>query len=165
MNADQFLVELYKEEQTHARHTEVQRLEVTKFILVAVGVLIGLMASLKFSIYCIPFGVLIVALGFIGNTVTSTFVKRFDDHRNRARAFRREIDKLVSPAGKAELVLGENRMDKTDRLRSFWERINRGIMLVGAVCLLCNLLAVWTRVLTDNTSHAYFERILHQLQF
>jgi len=122
MTTDQFLLELYKEEQTYSRHTEVQRLEVTKFILVAVGVLIGFMGTLKFSIYCLPFGMLIIGLGFIGLTVTSTYVKRFDDHRNRARAFRSAIDNLVTPTGKAESVLNANRMDKTDRLRFFWER-------------------------------------------
>ncbi len=94
-----------------------------------------------------------------------SFVKRFDDHRNRARAFRHAIDALVSPPGKAELVLFKNRMDKTDRLRSFWGLINRGIIVVGAVCLFCNLLAVWTRTKTDHMAHDYTESILHQLQF
>jgi hypothetical protein len=163
ITADQFLLELYKEEQTHARHTEVQRLEVTKFILVAVGVLIGFMGTLKFSIYCLPFGALIIGLGFIGLTVTSTYVQRFDDHRKRARAFRSEIDKLVTPADKAESVLSANRMDKTDRLRSFWEKINRGVIALGAICLLCNLLAVWTRVNADHSPASSFQKLLSQL--
>ncbi len=163
MTADQFLIELYKEEQTHARHTEVQRLEVTKFILVAVGVLVGFMATLKFSIYCLPFGALILALGFIGRTVTSTLVQRFDDHRTRARAFRHQIDQLVTPPGKAESVLSSNRLDKTERLRSFWERINRGVIVLGAICLFCNLLAIWARVNADHHPTSFIEKILNQL--
>jgi hypothetical protein len=163
MTADQFLIELYKEEQTHARHTEVQRLEVTKFILVAVGVLIGFMATLKFSIYCLPFGALILALGFIGRTVTSTLVQRFDDHRKRARAFRDEVDQLVTPPGKAAPVLSSNRLHKTDRLRSFWERINRGVIVLGAICLLCNLLAIWARANADHRATSCIEKLLNQL--
>jgi len=88
MTADSFLLELYKEEQTHARHTETQRLEVTKFLLVGVGVLLGFMGTLKFSIYCLPFGVVITLLGLIGVRITATYVDRFDDHRKRARALR-----------------------------------------------------------------------------
>jgi hypothetical protein len=163
ITADQFLLELYKEEQTHARHTEVQRLEVTKFILVAVGVLIGFMATLKLSIYCLPFEVLILALGFIGLTVTSTYVTRFDDNRKRARAFRSEIDQFVVPAGKAELVLSGNRLDKTERLRSFWERINRGVIVLGAICLLCNLLAVGARINVDHHPISFRDKIINQL--
>lgn len=165
MTAEQFLLELYKEEQTHARHTETQRLEVTKFILVVVGVLVGFMGTLRFSIYCLPFGILIIALGFIGLTVTSTYVQRFDDHRKRARAFRSEIDKMVTPAGKAEEVLSLHRIDKNERLRTFWERINRGVITLGAICLLCNLLAVWARVNADDSPASYVQKIFHQLMF
>jgi hypothetical protein len=163
MTADQFLLELYKEEQTHARHTEVQRLEVTKFILVAVGVLVGLMGTLKFSIYCLPFGIQIIGLGIVGLRVTSTYVQRFDDHRQRARAFRTEIDGMVSPRGMAETVLSANRLDKTDRLRTFWERTSQGVIALGIACLLCNAFAVWARVIADHTAASFTRKVFNQL--
>jgi len=121
------------------------------------------MGTLKLSIYCLPFGVLIIGLGFIGLTATTIYVQRFDDHRNRARAFRGEIDKLVTPTGKAESILDANRMDKTDRLRSFWEKINRGVIALGAICLLCNLLAIWERMNIEPSSASFVQKILDQL--
>jgi hypothetical protein len=163
MNAEEFLLELYKEEQTHARHTEVQRLEVTKFILVAVGVLVGFMATLKFSIYCLPFGLLTIALGFIGLKVTATYVQRFDDHRSRARAFRSEIDQIVVPAHKAHQILKDHVLDKTDRLRTFWQALNKGVIVLGAICLVCNLLAVAARVYRDSSAMSTVQKILNQL--
>jgi hypothetical protein len=163
VTADEFLLELYKEEQTHARHTEVQRLEVTKFILVAVGVLVGFMATLKFSIYCLPFGLLTVALGFIGLKVTSTYVQRFDDHRNRARAFRSEIDEMVLPAHRAHQILKDHVLDKSDRLRMFWQKLNKGVIVLGIVCLLCNLLAIAARGYRDPAAVSAIQKILNQL--
>lgn len=165
MTADQFLLELYKEEQTHARHTETQRLEVTKFLLLIVGALVGFMGTLKFSIYCLPFGILIVSLGFIGRTVTSTYIKRFDDHRTRARAFRTRIDEMVTPAGIARPILKEHPMTKpnNDRVRTFWIKINNGVIVLGFVCLLCNLSAVMVRARANTSGRSMGTRIIEEL--
>ena len=164
VTTDNFLLELFKEEQTHARHTETQRLEVTKFLLVAVGALLGLMGTLKFSIYCLPFGAVIMLLGLIGLTITSTYVDRFDDHRQRARAFRHEIDQMVSPPGVARRVLDHHKIRKEERVRAFWTKINFGVVTLGALCVACNLLAVAARVRADPSAQAtYVEKIVHQL--
>ena len=113
ITSDQFFLEMFKEEHTHARHTETQRLEVTKFILGAVGVLLALMGALKFSIYSLPFGVVIILLGIVGVMVTATYIKRFDVRRSRARAFRREIDLLLAPPGTEEKVLSTRKIGMT----------------------------------------------------
>jgi hypothetical protein len=163
MTTDSFLLELFKEEHTHARHTETQRLEVTKFLLVGAGVLFGFMGTLKFSIYCLPFGVVIILLGLTGVAITSTYVDRFDDHRGRARALRMAIDCTVSPSGLAKKIYDENRIRKKPRVRDFWIRINYGVVIMGAICLVCNVLAVAARMQTDSCSHTFKERIMHQL--
>ena len=165
MTTEDFLLELYKEEQTHARHTETQRLEVTKFILVAVGVLLGFMGTLKFSIYCLPFGVDIILLGLVGIAATSTYVSRFDDHRDRARAFRSEIDERVDPPGRAQQVLHKHPIGKLKegRVRTFWRNINYGITVLGAICLLCNLIAVAARVKSDLRPDTVTQKLSRQL--
>jgi TM2 domain-containing membrane protein YozV len=163
MTTDSFLLELFKEEHTHARHTETQRLEVTKFLLVGGGVLFGFMGTLKFSIYCLPFGVVIILLGLTGVAITSTYVDRFDDHRGRARALRVAIDGMVSPSGLAKKIYADNQIRKTERVRDFWIKINYGVVILGAICLLCNVLAVAARMQTNSGSHTCTERIMHQL--
>jgi hypothetical protein len=165
MTADTFLLELFKEEQTHARHTEVQRLEVTKFILAVVGGLIAFMGALKFSIYCLPFGIVIMALGYAGIAVTTVYVQRFDDHRTRAREFRAAIDLMTTPPLQAAPVLEANPMVKhgRGRLRGFWLRINQGVILLGMICLICNLFAIWARTKADPAPISIPEKIIHQL--
>ena len=165
MTTDSFLLELYKEEQTHARHTETQRLEVTKFLLVGVGVLLGFMGTLKFSIYYLPFGVVIILLGWIGVAITARYVDRFDDHRQRARALRKKIDQMVSPSGCAKNVLDANKIRKEERIRDFWTRINYGVAVLGTVCLICNILAVAARMRTETTSQrsTFVEKVVNQL--
>jgi TM2 domain-containing membrane protein YozV len=164
MTTDSFLLELYKEEQTHARHTETQRLEVTKFLLTGVGVLLGFMGALKFSIYCLPFGVDIILLGLIGVAITATYVDRFDDHRKRARALRAEIDQMVTPPGFAKSVFAVNKIRKAERVRDFWTRINYGVVILGVICLVCNILVVAARMRPDTVSpKGTFEKVLHQL--
>ena len=165
METASFLLELYKEENTHARHTETQRLEVNKFLLGLASAFVAFMGALKFSIFCLPFGVAIVAIGLIGMSITKTYVQRFDDHRKRARAFRAAIDNQTTPAGTAKSIIDNHPMVKEEgvRVRAFWERINLAIMLLGVVCLVCNLLAVAARVNSDDHSKSIQERLAHQL--
>ena len=165
MTADDFLLEIMKEENTHARHTETQRLEVTKFLLTGVGILIAFMGTLKFSIYCLPFGFLIIALGYIGKTINETYVRRFDDHRTRARACRAQIDKLTAPPNLTMPIIRANPMTKTNsaRVRTFWGRINNGVMVIGASCVLCNLLNILAKAQADGTCLSFAAKILKQL--
>ena len=50
MEQQDLLLELYKDQIAQGRHIEVQRLEVTKFILASAAALLGVMGALKFSI-------------------------------------------------------------------------------------------------------------------
>jgi hypothetical protein len=145
MTSDQFLLELYKEEQAQSRHAETQRLEVTKFILVAVGVLVGVMATLRFSLYCVPIGIAVMLLGHLGRSVVKIYVSRFDDHRKRARAFRSAIDNMISPARTAQPILDQHPVDKSERVRDFWLNVNSGVFWLGLVLLVLNVSAVGAR--------------------
>ena len=144
MNPEQILLELYKEQTAHGRHTETQRLEVTKFILVAVAALLGVIGTMKFSIHCIPLSLAIIYLGTFGRRMTEIYVERFDGHMERARAFRIEIDKLV-PQARIQAIISANKVVKSERLRDFWIRIHRALIVLGMACLLWNFLAVGAR--------------------
>jgi C4-dicarboxylate transporter len=165
MDAETLLLEVMKEENTHARHTESQRLEVTKFLLTGVGILIAFMGTLKFSIYCLPFGFLIVALGYIGKTINHTYVTRFDDHRTRARACRAQMDALAVPANLTIPLIRANPMTKTNsaRVRTFWSQINNGVIIIGLICILCNAVSVIIKAANGNPCIPFETRILNQL--
>ena len=134
-----------------------------KFILVAVGVLLGLMGALKFSIYCMPCGPVVILLGVVGLALTSTYVERFDDHRKRARAFRAQIDQMLTPPGQAELILDQHPIAKEARVPTFWTKIYCGVIVLGIVCLLCNLIALWGRMSADTSTTTKVQTIIKQL--
>ena len=165
MESAAFLVELYKEENTHARHTETQRLEVNKFLLGLASAFVAFMGALKFSIFCLPFGLAIAAVGIMGLSITRTYVQRFDDHRKRARSFRAAIDNQTTPAGLAKTIIDDHPMvkDKGARLRTFWGAINLAIVVLGVVCFLCNLLAIAARVDAEDHNKSIPQRLAHQL--
>jgi uncharacterized protein (DUF2126 family) len=131
---EQWMIEAFKEEQSHARHTETQRLEVTKFILAAIAALLGVMGALKFSVYAAPLAVAVIFLGRLGRRLTEVYVNRFDDHRDRARALRAEIDSAVG--GKVQQILHLHRIDKSQgSVREFWNRLHTAVMIFGVLCL------------------------------
>jgi hypothetical protein len=165
MDSEQFLLEIYKEENAHARHTEVQRLEVTKFLLVLAGAFVALMGALKFSIYCLPFGVLIIFLGMIGAKITDTYVTRFDDHRRRARAMRAQIDSMTKPPNVAMPIVIAHPISTppNSRVRSFWTQISYSMMALGIVCVACNLCAVYARAAGGPLGTPLRHRIAQQL--
>ena len=139
---EQWMIEAFKEEQTHARHTEMQRLEVTKFILGAVAALLGVMGAVTFSTYSIPLALGGIFLGWFGWRLTEVYVSRFDDHRNRARVLRAEIDSAVG--GKVREILAKHPIDKAQgRVREFWNRLHMAIMIFGVLCLLWILASAW----------------------
>jgi C4-dicarboxylate transporter len=165
MESSSFLLELYKEENTHARHTETQRLEVNKFLLGLASAFVAFMGALKFSIFCLPFGLAIIAIGFVGLAITKTYIQRFDDHRERARALRTEIDSETAPKNVAKPIIDNHPMVKQQgtRVRSFWEMINFAVMILGVGCFLCNVPAVTARVNAEDHRKSIPECLAHQL--
>ena len=147
MNKDQFFMELYKEQTSQSRHIETQRQQVTQLILTVTTALLGVMAALKFSIYCLPLAAALIYLGGFGRRFTLTYVERFDGHMNRARALRKAIDQEVASGG-AQSIFDDNPVTRKARLRDFWLRFHVAVQILGAICLILNLLAVGTRI--DN---------------
>jgi hypothetical protein len=145
MTLEEFMMEFYREENTHARHTEMQRLEVTKFLLAAAAALLGVMGALKFSIHCVPLALGMMYLGWFGQRMLEVHASRFDDHRKRARAARRFVDHTV---GQNELgkIIDKYPIDKSvGRVRHFWESINRALIVFGFLCLCWILMTVVVR--------------------
>jgi hypothetical protein len=163
---DQFLIEMHKEQVTHGRHTETQRLEVTKFILAAAAALVGVMGVLKFSIHCIPVAAGVIYLGWFGRQITNTFIERFDGHMRRARALRQAVDSsaakgAVQAIWDANPVVDRDPVARSRRVRSFWLRINNAIVCFGLICMAWNIGAVGARL---SKQHGTFcEKLVDQL--
>jgi hypothetical protein len=145
MTKDQLFLELYKEQTTHARHTEQQRQQMTQLILATGAALLGAMAALRFSIYCLPLAAAMIRLGSFGSGFTRTYSDRLDGHTSRARELRKAADSEVA-AGAAQRIFDENPVVKSDRIRTYWYGLNRAIQFLGIVCLALNLVAVVIRV-------------------
>jgi hypothetical protein len=162
MTREDIFFEMYKEQITHVRHTEVQRLEVTKFLVGLAAALVGVMGALKFSIHCLPLCATLVYCGFLGRRLTGTYVHRLDGHTNRAREFRRLLDSEASK-GEVEKILSSNPVVRSSRLRSFWLRVNTAIIILGVLCSCWNLGAIGTRL--HNQSGSTLEKLENQLAF
>jgi hypothetical protein len=145
VTTDQFFLELYKEQTAHGRHTEMQRQQMTQLILTISTALLGVMAALKFSIHCLPLALAMIYLGSFGRRFTLAYVERFDGHMSRARALRKAVDQQVASGG-AQNIFDNNPVTKSTRLREFWLGLHRAIQILGAICVIVNLLAVGTRI-------------------
>jgi hypothetical protein len=148
MDKAEFMVELYKEQIAQGRHTESQRLEVTKFLAAGVAALASVMGGLKFSVYTIPISVAIIYLGFFGRRFTAIYVNRFEIHMKRARAFRKEADDLLAD-GRAAPVLEENKFDADYLLSSPWATMHNAIIVFGFLLLFLSLAATVARMYSD----------------
>ncbi len=127
----QLLVEIFKEENTHARHTETQRLEVTKFILVAGAALFGAMATLQFDrAKCRPLAYALIFLGFTALMLTIVYGMRFDDHRTRARAMRDALATSILSKESKDILPP---IDKSLSVRAFWLALDVAIILFGVI--------------------------------
>lgn len=160
VDQDQFLLEVYKDQIAQGRHLEMQRLEVTKFILAAVAALLALAGTLKFSIHCLPICLAIMWLGRFGAAMTRTFVERFDGHMNRARAARRQLDQRVA-GGAIQCLLDDNPVVKSERIREFWIKLHCHVVVVGFLALLWNLAAIASRLALASGNFCH--RLLGQL--
>jgi hypothetical protein len=139
---EQLMLEVFKDEQSRARHSETQRLEVTKFILAAAAALLGVMGVLKFSIGSIPLAIATIYLGWFGRRFTKIYVSRFDDHTRRARGLRTALD--TAAGGKVQEILEENPIDQSvGSVRDFWNQLHTALMIFGALCLLW-ILGAWS---------------------
>jgi hypothetical protein len=121
---------------------------------------LGIVGALKFSIYCLPLVLAILYLGHLERKVTLIYVERFDGHMARARALRRELDKLAA-SGSIQTILSNNPLVKSERIRDFWNRIGCAITVLGVLCLVGNICAVGARA--QKQSGPWAQRLVEQL--
>jgi hypothetical protein len=86
------LIELYKENTAHGRHTESQRQLVTTILVTFVGAILGLLGTRSFDIYLLPLAVFIIPVGVFGKAIVAKLKERFEYHMAMAKAFRTEIE-------------------------------------------------------------------------
>jgi len=162
MEQQDLLLELYKDQIAQGRHIEVQRLEVTKFILASAAALLGVMGALKFSIQCLPLCFAVIYLGSFGRHLTATYVERFNGHMKRARALRVSLDSMVAQ-GKVQAILDANAVVKIERVWAFWMKIHGSLIVLGIFTVLWTIGTVTAEA--SSQSGSIWERLIHQLAF
>src|SRR5581483_168764 len=96
------LMELYKENTAHGRHTETQRQLVTTFLVTFVGGILALLGTRSFDVYLLPLALFIIPVGSFGKSMIEKLKERFEYHMAMARAFRTEIEVQCPSARIAE---------------------------------------------------------------
>lgn len=138
----QALLEFYKEQCAHGRHTETQRHGVATMFLGAAGILLSVIGALRFSLYSIPLALCVVWLGLFGNRFIFRYGVKWDELSERRNHYRKEIQKVLSiPDAKAPSHPGRQ------TIRSYWQLTFLAIAAVGALCGLLAALAAYQRTL------------------
>jgi len=132
------LVELYKEQCDHGRHTESQRQEATNLLILLTTALLALMGVLHFSKYpSLLFSMLIILFGLLGYFFMRAFERKWDESADRRNFYRKHIENLANfdpnnpkPHPNIEPPPSpENR--KT--LRKFWKGVSLSIIVLGVI--------------------------------
>jgi hypothetical protein len=121
------LINFYNEQCTHGRHTESQRQGITTILAGAAAGLIGLMGTLKFSLYSLPFAILIILIGVFGWQFMQIYHYKWEELSTRRDSYRKEIE---SEANIAPVGGGASK----GRLRKLWKATFLGIILFGITC-------------------------------
>ena len=103
----QVIVELYKEQCAHGRHTETQRHAASSMFLTAAGALIAVIGAMKFTWQAAPLAVCVVFLGVYAHRFIGVYERKWDELSYRRNHYRElmqsetgliPIDPAVDPA-------------------------------------------------------------------
>lgn len=141
------LLEMYKEERTHARHHESMRSGVANYLLALTVAILGIIANLDFRFNTFPLAILLVLLGIYGLLISIKFYERYNFHTSRASDFRRRIDELCPKSKILKMkTIGQKRHSKefkkikNMRLNYLWLFLYIFLIILGAGCLLAIVL-------------------------
>jgi len=148
------LIELYKEQCSHGRHTEAQRQAAGTLLLTAGGALIALMGALQFSIHCAPIAGLLLGLGVFGKRFMGVFEKKWEETSGRRDFYRTEIERITGTPT-------PNVTSSKGLLRAFWKRTFDAVVITGIVCLL--LVGTVVSVRSTHQQGTLMDRILEQV--
>jgi hypothetical protein len=91
----QALLELYKEQCTHGRHTESQRHLVTAMFLTASGALLTIVSYNKFETWVWPLAGSVCVLGLIGMGFAHVFEIKWEESGLRRNHYRKQVESLT----------------------------------------------------------------------
>jgi hypothetical protein len=100
---------------------------ITTILSAAAAGLIGLMGTLKFSLYSLPFAILAILIGAFGWQFMQIYEDKWAETEKRRNAYREEIQKLANIASTAG-------GSSSGRLRRLWKRTFVGIIILGSIC-------------------------------
>ncbi|MER8802312.1 hypothetical protein [Mesorhizobium sp. M0998] len=132
---------MYQENCTQGRHHETQRSTVATALIAIAAASMGFVTLDKgLTQIDIPLTLFIVAIGIFGAAFSAKHYERFAMHMQRARAYRNELDSLLTGAPiKALKDIGDNKhvlkypWHKKPRLNEFWLAMYLFLCALGVV--------------------------------
>ena len=149
------LIEFYKEQCTHGRHTETQRQAAGALLLAAAGGLIAIMGTLRFSIHCFPLAFLVVGLGIFGWLFMRVFEDKWTGTEERRNHYRKDVERIAE-------ILPPEVAGSSHSLRRFWRGTFHAVTVTGIVCLFIVSSVAWVRYIREP-SRSFPEAILKQI--
>lgn len=139
-NDTDFLLKIYEEERTQARHTEEQRATITNFVILISAAIIGFFATKGVDKNSLMLAVLLVFLGVYGAIFCSKLYERWFFHIRRSREIREHIVDLHHDTEIRELLDSAVKKHKEEypllykiRLHNLWVLFNIMITVIGFV--------------------------------
>lgn len=139
----QALLELYKEQCSHGRHTEAQRHLVTAMFLTAAGALLTIVSFNHFARWTWPLAACVCVLGLLGLGFARVFEIKWNELSRRRNYYREQVEDLAGiEAMPEDYVPRHLKADelppkhKFSRLRVYWRLtfvfvIGAGLLALG----------------------------------
>lgn len=139
----QALLDLYKEQCSHGRHTESQRHLVTAMVLTAAGALLAVVSSNGFQPWAWPLAACVALLGLLGLGFARVYEIKWDEAGRRRNYYREQLQDLAGIASMPKDYVPRNlpekqkpRKHRFSRLRDYWRITFLFVTFAG-------LIAIW----------------------
>jgi hypothetical protein len=132
------LLEYWKEQRAHARHTESQRAILTNLILLIAAAGLGFISQQRFRETSLVVSMLLILLGVFGVIITWKYYERYNIHIEQAIEFSKRIAVLIPGCDHEEILAPVRARNaervgklKVIRLYRLWMALHFLIVLVG----------------------------------
>jgi len=132
------LLEYWKEQRAHARHTESQRAILTNLILLIAAAGLGFIAQQRLRETSLVVSLVLILLGEFGIMATWKYYERYNIHIEQAIEFSKQITLLIPGCDHEEILapVRAKNAERVGRLRvvrlyRLWMTLHSIIVLVG----------------------------------
>jgi hypothetical protein len=145
---EEFLWRMYAENTTQGRHHEVQRSNVTGFMLLIGTALIGIMTFDReiAGLGDAAIAAFLMGVGLFGAAFTLKHYERYRLHMTRAKAYRNQLDEMLPgrPLVACKRIADEEHAKTWTRLRTlhttyWWAALHMLLFLIGAALMVVTL--------------------------